>query len=85
MKKFSDGDNRTSIVNFLLKNKFSCFLISHHRDSSGIKNFNNGKKLEINEQNVEQILFDRETVDLLIFAIKKDLNINSFDYFSKSL
>lgn len=85
LKKFSDGDNRTSVVNFLLKNKFSCFLISHHRNSGEAKKFDKEKKLEINEQNIEQIFFDRETADLLIFAIKKDLNINSFDYFSKSL
>tara|TARA_Y100000768_G_scaffold371898_1_gene339041 strand:- start:2168 stop:3142 length:975 start_codon:yes stop_codon:yes gene_type:complete len=89
LKKFSDGENRISIVNFLLKNEFSCFLISHHRDSNDNTKFNDVgnslKKLEINEQNIEQIFFDRDTADLLIFAIKKDLDIDNFDYQSKFL
>ncbi len=81
LKKFSDGENRISIVNFLLKNEFSCFLISDYRDSSDLTNFDrekiSQKKIEINEQNIDQILFDRDAADLLIFAIKKNLDFDN--------
>ncbi len=85
LKKFSDGENRVSIIDFLLKNNFSCYMISHHRESDDIIDLNKKnqsiEKIEINRVNLNSILFDRESADLLIFAIKKDIDINTFNCF----
>ena len=85
INKFSNGENRLSVINLLLNNNFSCYLVSNFRNSQKQKNNivkqDPIKKIEINKDNLNSMLFDRGNLDQLIIASKNDININFLNCF----
>ena len=85
IKKFSDDSNRKEVIEFLIAKKFKCFLISEFRILDKKNNEHLPKKLkfiDVTRENFDQIFFDRDFSDQLIFACKEEVDINSLDCFN---
>ena len=86
LNKFSQGDTRASIIKILLKNDYSCLLVSSFRDDNiQNKKISNKpiKKINIDTNNLDQILFDRNKSDQLIIAHHKEIDLKEFNCFNK--
>lgn len=86
LNKFSQGDTRASIIKILLENDYSCLLVSSFRDDNiQNKKISNKpiKKINIDTNNLDQILFDRNKSDQLIIAHHKEIDLKEFNCFNK--
>lgn len=88
LKKFSGDFTRKKVIEILMSLEFKCYLISSFRQFEKSKElqqeFHENKKfnyLEIDENNIDNIFFDREQNDQFIFACKNNIDIKNFDCF----
>ena len=94
LKKFSPGFSKADIIKGLIDLHFNCYIISPHSDGfrnlitadlvsqkSYLNNTTKLKYLKIEKDLAASILFDRNFSDIFIFALKKEININSLDCF----
>jgi len=87
LNKFSNTDKK-SLVNFLQKNNFNCYIVPFHEhlklyevsDNFRIKEFKNLYK-KINDENFDDIFFDKLNTDNLIVAMKTEVQIKDYDCF----
>ena len=95
LNKFSPGFSKSKIIKNLLNYNFNCYLISPHSDGFRnlfapsnevqrlyLRNIKKLKYLKLENDTVENILYDRNFSDNFILALKKDVNINSLDCFT---
>lgn len=87
LKKFSDTDKK-KIINFLQKNNFNCYIVPFQEqlklyevsDNFRLSTFKNLYK-KIDNENFDNIFFDKLNTDNLIVAMKNDVQIKDYDCF----
>lgn len=84
---FSGGIKKIEILEQLNQRGFNNYLISPFRytkKNHDYKQYMISKKLkylELTKENYQEVLFDRNEVDILILSIKSSININNLDCF----
>ena len=87
LRKFSNTDKK-KIINFLQKNNFNCYIVPFQEqlklyevsDNFRLSTFKNLYK-KINNENFDNIFFDKLNTDNLIVAMKNDVQIKDYDCF----
>lgn len=94
LNKFSPGYTKSKIIKNLIEKNFNCYLVSPHSDGFRnlfapsnevqklyLKNINKLNYLQLEENTVESVMYDRNFSDNFILALKKDIDINSLSCF----
>jgi FkbM family methyltransferase len=82
------GCTKKEIINFLINNKFNCYILPyseklnlyHILDNFDLLNYKNSYR-KINEANYNDLFFDKENKDNLVIAFDKSISIENFNCF----
>ena len=94
LEKYSPGFTKADIIKGLIDLDFNCYMISPHSSEyrnlapsdwatqqSYLNNTSKLKYLKIEKDLATSVLYDRNFSDILILALKKEMNIDSLDCF----
>ena len=94
LEKHSPGITKVDIIKRLIDLGFNCYMISPHSSEYRnlipinqttqqlyLNNTNKLKYLKIEKDLATSVLYDRNFSDILILALKKEMNIDSLDCF----
>ncbi len=87
LNRYSDGITKDSIISLLHESEFNTYLIApfrYNEKNVEYKFYKKNKKLlfvELTKENYQEVLFDRNNVDIFILCAKKGLNITNLECF----
>lgn len=95
LERYSPGYTKIEVINLLISNNFNCYLISNNEMSeynksdydAGMKLYdykNKLKYLKLNDQNLEEIFFERDNDENFILGLKNTIDIKMLKCFNNS-
>ena len=87
LNKYSKGITKDLIISLLHENKFNTYLIApfrYNEKNVEYKFYKKNKKLlfvELTKENYQEVLFDRNNVDIFILCTKQGINIKNLECF----
>ena len=87
LNRYSDGITKDMIINLLHESKFNTYLIApfrYNEKNFDYKFYKKNKKLlfvELTKENYQDVLFDRNNVDIFILCVKQGINIMNLECF----